>query len=638
MIMLKSARNAGLKQKLLFSNTLYVVLLGAITFFFVSSGTLIGNLSKKQKDSDAAVNLMQKAAVDIQDYVNKRLSDSELENRYQKLLPELKALNLAADLEKIWVKVEQIRRLRGENAGIAKQLNELADVAIEQSNQYIREMVPKLANESTRANVSELETLVIGNANINTSSNYQLKVLFSRLAIDLSEKQELQTMFSNILENVEKALKTLAGTPFEVLPAKAKESVIKMRELTANFVKNVEQAESVQKGIFEEMDARLKQIANVKNETNIELFGQLRSYFRNMLIIILAISLIGILTSLLTIRSVSKALNKIIQGLSEASEGVNSAASQLSISSQSMAEGASEQAASIEETSSSLEQMASMTKQNADNASQANKLMSQTTQVVSGANESMKHLTSSMQEISRASEETSKIIKTIDEIAFQTNLLALNAAVEAARAGEAGAGFAVVADEVRNLAVRAAEAAKNTATLIEGTVKKINEGSTVVQKTSSEFSLAADSVSKMGELVGEITAASDEQAKGIDQINRAVSEMDKVVQQNAANAEESSSVSQETSAQAENMNEFIEQLIAVISGGGGSASAVNVSGIRRARELPTGARGFAFDRGSDKKAGTNGQGAHKLMPGALSARNTKAEAMIPFDEEGRADF
>ncbi len=207
-----------------------------------------------------------------------------------------------------------------------------------------------------------------------------------------------------------------------------------------------------------------------------------------------------------------------------------------------LAEASSEQAASGEETSSSLEEMSSMTKQNADNANTANNLMKDANKVITSANTSMGHLTNSMGEISTASEETQKIVKTIDEIAFQTNLLALNAAVEAARAGEAGAGFAVVADEVRNLAMRAADAAKNTADLIEGTVKKIKEGVDLVETTNQGFAEVAESSSKVGTLLGEIAEASGEQAQGIEQINIAVSEMDKVTQQNAAGSEELSSI------------------------------------------------------------------------------------------------
>jgi methyl-accepting chemotaxis protein len=273
-----------------------------------------------------------------------------------------------------------------------------------------------------------------------------------------------------------------------------------------------------------------------------------------------------ILIGLLIIGLISKPLNRAIEGLTNGAEQVASGSGQVASSSQQLSEGASEQAASIEETSSSLEEMSSMTKQNADNANQADNLMKEANQIVSKANDSMSDLTVSMEEISKASQETSKIIKTIDEIAFQTNLLALNAAVEAARAGEAGAGFAVVADEVRNLAMRAADAAKNTAELIEGTVKKVKDGGDLVATTNEAFTQVAESSAKVGELVGEIAAASNEQAQGIGQVNSAVTEMDKIVQQNAANAEESASASEEMNAQAEQMRGFVQDLIALVGG------------------------------------------------------------------------
>ncbi|CAB1064732.1 Methyl-accepting chemotaxis sensor/transducer protein [Olavius sp. associated proteobacterium Delta 1] len=267
--------------------------------------------------------------------------------------------------------------------------------------------------------------------------------------------------------------------------------------------------------------------------------------------------------------SITKPVKRIIDQLNDGAEHVTAASGQITASSHSLAEGSSEQAASIEESSASLEEMASMTKQNADNANQADQLMKQARQVVDQANSSMGDLTSSMEDISKSGEETSKIIKTIDEIAFQTNLLALNAAVEAARAGEAGAGFAVVADEVRNLAMRAADAAKSTAGLIDDTTLKVKTGSDLVSNTNDAFAQVTESASRVGELVAEIAAASDEQARGIDQITTAVSEMDKVTQQNAANAEESSSSSAEMFSQAGNMKDTVAQLIALVGGSSG---------------------------------------------------------------------
>ena len=327
---------------------------------------------------------------------------------------------------------------------------------------------------------------------------------------------------------------------------------------------------------------------------------------------------VGVVVAFFITRSITKPVNRIIAGLNEGSNQVASASGQVSSSSQSMAEGASQQAASIEETSSSMEEMSSMTKKNAENAGNADRLMKEANQVVNEANASMGHLTQSMADISKASEETSKIIKTIDEIAFQTNLLALNAAVEAARAGEAGAGFAVVADEVRNLAMRAAEAAKDTAALIEGTVKKVNDGSELVASTNDAFTKVSDSTTKVGELVSEISEASSEQSNGIEQVNTAISEMDKVVQQNAANAEESAAAAEEMSAQAEQLKEYVDDLVMLVTG------KRNQKG-EYSREVKAVSSGSVSAKGRKKPAL------------AAKPNEVRPDQVIPFDED-EADF
>ncbi len=267
-------------------------------------------------------------------------------------------------------------------------------------------------------------------------------------------------------------------------------------------------------------------------------------------------------------RVVIKPINGIVAGLNKSAEQVASASNQVSSSSHLLAEGASIQAAEIEETSSFLEEMSSMTRRNADGADQAKTMMADASRVVDKVNRHMDDMTHAINEIIKSSEETGKIIKTIDEIAFQTNLLALNAAVEAARAGEAGAGFAVVADEVRNLAMRAADAAKNTASMIQNTIKAVRNGNELTMSTREAFKENIEISGKVAELVDEIAEASNEQAHGIEQINMAVNKMDNMVQQAATNGEESASSSEEMSAEANQMKRYVQDLTHVLLGGG----------------------------------------------------------------------
>ncbi|HSR36093.1 MAG TPA: methyl-accepting chemotaxis protein, partial [Desulfurivibrionaceae bacterium] len=340
-------------------------------------------------------------------------------------------------------------------------------------------------------------------------------------------------------------------------------------------------------------------------------------------------------------------MNRVIGGIDESANQVTAASVELSSTSNQLADGASRQAASLEETSASLEEVSTMTRQNADNADQCDGLMREVNTVVDKANQSMAAQTVAMEEISKASEETQKIVKTIDEIAFQTNLLALNAAVEAARAGEAGAGFAVVADEVRNLAMRAAEAAKNTADLIEGTVKKVQEGETLVAQTNEDFSQVAEKSVKVGALVAEIAAASKEQSHGITQVNQAVLEIDNVTQQTAANSEEAASASEELSAQASHLKRLVEELEELISGSKGVGKSRLAKVADRLRPPAMGRRepratlvppAAAVKKPAAAKLAKPAAKTTRPAPSKPAAGAKKPEEVIPLGDEEFQDF
>ncbi|MFU8819621.1 MAG: methyl-accepting chemotaxis protein [Desulfurivibrio sp.] len=343
-----------------------------------------------------------------------------------------------------------------------------------------------------------------------------------------------------------------------------------------------------------------------------------------------------VLVAFQTHRGIAAILQGIARQMSEGSGQVAAAAAQVSSSSQHLAEGASEQAASLEETSASLEEVSSMTQRGAENAGQADQVMKNAAEVVHRAEGSMARLIESMAEISAASAETQKIVKTIDEIAFQTNLLALNAAVEAARAGEAGAGFAVVADEVRNLAMRAAEAARNTSTLIEGTVQKVQAGSGLVNETSGSFGEAAKSIGHVSSLVAEIAGSTDEQAKAISQVSVAISQIDTVTQQNAATAEESASAAEELSAQSEMMNGTVRDLMRIVGGmeEEGSVSRSAGPALKRPPSRPAAAV-RAEHRSRSAALPPPAKPAARPQPGKKSS---KPEDIIPMDDGDFEDF
>ncbi len=470
--------------------------------------------------------------------------------------------------------------------------------------------------------------------------NYALTSNFTIVKTD-AERNALETesaaLKSKLDSNFADYAKTITLDEDRALFAKlqgTREKWLKVRAEVMNLVKSGKNGEAQVllagdvANAFKEFNAAAEAVSEfnqVNGERQSRIGSDLASSARaGLLYGVIAYALCAIAGGYVLLRSIHRGLAPILATLNEGSQQVASASCQVSASSQSLAQGASEQAASLEESSSAIEEMASMIKKNAETSQHANAFSEDAKRAADHGTEAMNKMNSAILDIERASQETAKIIKTIDEIAFQTNLLALNAAVEAARAGEAGKGFAVVAEEVRNLAMRSAEAAKNTSSLIEESVGKAKNGVTIAQTVASNLMQINDSTRKVTGLIAEIAASSKEQATGIDQISGAVGQMDKVTQTNAANAEETAAASEELSAQAEQLQGCIRGLQALVGGGATTATAETRHVAGKAK----------FPVSNPPAAGRQ-----KTLPASRSplARKSSRE-LIPLEEAPGGDF
>jgi methyl-accepting chemotaxis protein len=326
-------------------------------------------------------------------------------------------------------------------------------------------------------------------------------------------------------------------------------------------------------------------------------------------------------------QATNNALDTLERALSEVqtvAEQVAAAAGQITGASSQMARGASSQAASIEEVLSTLEEITSMSKQNASNAQESRSHAQGATTMADQGSASMSRLSSAVESIKGAADETAKIIKTIDEIAFQTNLLALNAAVEAARAGDAGRGFAVVAEEVRSLAMRSAEAAKNTTVVIERSLKKAEEGVLINKEASVAFEAIGKQVKKVVEVIAEIAESSTQQHDSVARINKGVDTVSRETQQSAAATEQTASAAEELAAQAENMRTLTAQFrLSHVSGQSGHSakSAARRQPAATARPARSAARPPTLPK-------TPARSGSVAVSGSGAARE-----LIPFDDD-----
>jgi methyl-accepting chemotaxis protein len=398
----------------------------------------------------------------------------------------------------------------------------------------------------------------------------------------------------------------------------------------------------------------IKYCLNAKVDTSVAFAA-----VRQLQWIIIIIGLIGLCVILFLAIRLEKPIKAVIDSLTEVTNNVFNSANEVSGSSQQVATGASQQAASLEEVSSALEELSAQTQQNAESSRNADALSqeasriaiqgkAQVVEVSAKVNAKLTELTKAISAIRTSTEQTADIIKTIDEIAFQTNILSLNAAVEAARAGAAGKGFAVVAEAVRSLAQRSSDAAKNTAALIkeaqgntERGVSVSNEVEVVLKKSVQEditavFSQAVEATQKVTKLMGEIATSSEEQAKGIEQINEALAQMEDVTQNNAANAEESAAASAEMNQQAEILQEHVATLSSIVVSSSSGARSHSDHGVHHSQSHES-----HQNHHEPVKASKTKPVASKKPNSAAQASKSpkdKYEQAIPFEDDNFGDF
>jgi methyl-accepting chemotaxis protein len=460
---------------------------------------------------------------------------------------------------------------------------------IRQSSQVLSENLIKYTDFMTNRVNQALQTGAF------TQSPDEFKIYYQRVDTSINLWRLVEEMEVNIFDGIHQNSIEILSTSLKHITELTKiasalrdetrnaenrqmlDRIIESMNTSGQSIQNVIQViTSTQENLNEGKVARLAALDAVTKLT--DAFGQLTLNLSaesaamvgrcvKTLIIGLSIALIlGLVLSSILVRAIVGPLSKISQELGDGARKVDDTAENLKEEANNVSEGNSRSAAALEETSASLEELSSMTKSNADNAVETQKLITKTSDSVKNSDSSLTKVMDAMKEIAISGNEIGKIIKTIDEIAFQTNLLALNAAVEAARAGEAGAGFAVVADEVRNLAIRSADAAKNTAELIAKTISNIESGNNLVKFTSDIFKELVSDVSKVSSLIGEVTEASKEQTIGISQINTALTEMDQVSQSNASSSQETANAALHLSSEAEHLTDLVQNLIHLING------------------------------------------------------------------------
>lgn len=607
--------------------------LNMVAYLFNGSEASVSEAKKRFK---RAMERLEEAKAHVVKYPNLvvlaeqvKVAETELNNYWEAIL----------DIEKAFAEKAKVNREMDRSAGeFVKNVDELiygqyaqmeADIAAYKTQEKLQERLKKI---ELATSISELGA----GARINNFKSAARR-----------DNQFVKNSMKNF-DEMDQAINEILKVTYRDVDKERLETV---RTAANSYKKAINEMFAVQEKM-EQIDQRFKAagIAALKaaedaaragvagtEKLSVESYEALSASSLVMIIGLIMAVVIGIALAFYIIRSIVKPMTSVVQMLTEANSQVVSAAEQISSSSQSLAEGASEQAGSVEQISATIEQSTSINNQNNENSREADMLAKATNESAMTGNEKIQQLSKAMDKITESSERIAKIIKTIDEIAFQTNLLALNAAVEAARAGEHGLGFAVVADEVKNLAQRSADAAKETANIIEEAIEEIKGGNQIAKATNESFVEILDKAKKTSDLIGEISISIKEQTEGMNQISSAMGQVDQITQQNAANSEETVAAAEQLNAQAQSMmtsvHEVSKQVGYKVDGEEETAHLSHHSGYTKPSH-----GGASKKSSAQKKPMSIAHQPKKATKSQPAQRSSREDDVFPLDEDDMKEF
>ena len=595
-------RNLKIKHKLQVTGILYVILILIVAYFFISSNSLIKTASVQQSELNALSFDIQQVAMAVKDYVFSRTTIEQLQGKFDVLAGKLTDNRLLDELKQVGNQADAYENRRFRNIEIENQINQLTDTSLTASNDTIKGISQRLVDENTRADVSNLERAVIVGANINTSSNFQIKVLFGKLKTDIGVKNELIQLLDTLVKNVTRDVEMLKGTQYDQAAKAALKTNLAIKDMVTEFIDNVQMLQTIEKDMLTRIDTIGQEVNELVAKSSQDLFGTIKGYFTQIIAIILVASAAGILINFFLGKAVSGSLDKlnhlvkdlaegegdltkridlarqdetgelakwinifveklhrIIQDVSLNANSLNSASSDLTTISHEMSESArhasdktSNVASATEEMSSKMNSVAAASEEASTNVSMvasASEEMAITVQEIAKSAEKARSVTndavnkatgatSNINKLGEAAVSISKVTEVITEISEQTNLLALNATIEAARAGEAGKGFAVVANEIKELAKQTAQATQEIKAKIDGI-------QTSSSQTVSEIDIISKVINQVDEIVSSIATAVEEQSTSTQEIAGNVSQASEGIREVNENVSQSSVVSEQ---------------------------------------------------------------------------------------------